>query len=159
MRKILLFLDEHLEEYIAFVFFSAMFFALLAQIILRYFFSIGIPWSDEVARFSFQWVIYLGISCAMKEGQHIKIDAVIGLWPEKLRNAVMIFSYIIFIGFGLYLVYGGYLYAARIFRQGSIGVAFQIPLFFVYAAIPIGYALTTIRASQIVYKEFRKLIS
>jgi TRAP-type C4-dicarboxylate transport system permease small subunit len=156
LYKILHFLDEHLEEYIAFALFTIMLFVLMAQILLRYTVGVGLPWSDEVARFSFQWVIYMGVSFAMKEGQHIKIDAVMGLWPEKLRSVVVIFSDVVIIGFGLYLVYGGYLYTAKIFRQGSMGVAFQIPLGLVYAAIPVGYALTSIRAFQGIYRECRR---
>jgi TRAP-type C4-dicarboxylate transport system permease small subunit len=156
LRKILHFLDEHIEEYVAFSLFAVMLFVLLAQILLRYTVAIGIPWSDEVARFSFQWVIYLGISLAMKEGQHIKIDAVMGLWPKKLRSAVIIFSDFIIVMFGFYLVYGGYFYVAKIFRQGSMGVAFQIPLGFVYLAIPVGYALTCIRAFQGICREYRR---
>lgn len=159
MRKILHFLDEHLEEYLAFILFTVMLFVLLAQVSLRYTVAVGLPWSDEVARFSFQWVIYLGISLAMKEGQHIKIDAVMGLWPERLKSVVMISSYLVIVVFGLYLVYGGYFYVEKIFRQGSMGVAFQIPLGFVYMAIPVGYALTCIRAFQRIYGEYRRLVS
>jgi TRAP-type C4-dicarboxylate transport system permease small subunit len=92
----------------------------------------------------------------MKEGQHIKINAVLNLWPKKLRSTLVIISDLAIVVFGLYLVYGGYFYAAKIFRQGSMGVAFQIPLGFVYLVIPTGYALTCIRAFQQIFSECRR---
>ncbi|GHS96658.1 hypothetical protein AGMMS50276_15380 [Synergistales bacterium] len=154
MRKILKFMDDHLEEYLAFALFTVMLSVLIVQVTLRYCFSKGLSWPEEMARYSFQWVIYLGISLAMKEDQHIRVDAILGLWPKKAREALCVISDLLLVGLAVYLVWGGSQYTLKIFRQGSFGTGFPIRLGFVYAAIPVGYALMCVRTCQKIYKSF-----
>ena len=158
MKKVLKLLDEHAEEYLAFAFFSMMLFALFVQVVLRYGFRTGTMWADETAKYSFQWLIYLGISLAMKRDQHIRIDAALSLWPKKLREAVKNISFVVMLVFGLYIAAAGVEYTVRVFKTDAIASMIHVRMGFVYLAIPVGFSLMCIRIAQRLYKEIREFI-
>lgn len=59
-----------------------------AQVALRYGFNSSLDWSDEVARLSFVWSIFLGIAMAVKTGSHIGIEVLVARLPATLRKGV-----------------------------------------------------------------------
>jgi TRAP-type C4-dicarboxylate transport system permease small subunit len=47
---------------------------MLIQVIYRYFLELPLPWSEEIARYVFVIVTYLGASIAISENSHIEIN-------------------------------------------------------------------------------------
>lgn len=80
---------------------GVLFFAVLllvnAQIVFRFVFSISVPWTEEVSRLLFVYVVYLGAAVAYHERSMITIDtlAVMGgsrlAWLRPLVAAVVLF--------------------------------------------------------------------
>lgn len=57
------------------------------QVVLRYVFNTGILGSDEMARFIFVFITWIGASLSVKEGEHIKITILSDLlWTEIWEN-------------------------------------------------------------------------
>jgi len=46
----------------------------LTNVLLRYLFEMGIPWSEEGARICFVWVVFLGIIIAARDKEHLIVD-------------------------------------------------------------------------------------
>ena len=55
------------------------------NVILRFFFNSGLVWSEELSRYVFVYVVYLGAIVAMKENSHLGVDTFIKNMPEKLK--------------------------------------------------------------------------
>src|SRR5512133_2491901 len=47
---------------------------MLIQVIYRYFLELPLPWTEEIARYVFVIVTYLGASIAVSENSHIEIN-------------------------------------------------------------------------------------
>ena len=62
------------------IFLGAMIFFTFMNVILRQF-GIGFPWSEEIARICFIYVMYLGAIVAAGERQHLMIDTLICKLP------------------------------------------------------------------------------
>ena len=62
------------------IFLGAMIFFTFMNVILRQF-GIGFPWSEEIARICFIYLIYLGAIIAARENQHLMIDTLICKLP------------------------------------------------------------------------------
>lgn len=67
------------------------------NVILRFFFNSGLVWSEEVSRYVFVYVIYLGAIVAMKENSHLGVDTFIKNAPEKLKWLLFVIGRIIII--------------------------------------------------------------
>ncbi|MCA8864327.1 MULTISPECIES: TRAP transporter small permease [unclassified Halomonas] len=59
------------------------------NVVLRYGFGSGIDVSDELSRFFFVWLIFLGAVAAMHRNMHIGFDLAIMLAPVPLRRAML----------------------------------------------------------------------
>ncbi|MCC8189927.1 MAG: TRAP transporter small permease [Planctomycetes bacterium] len=157
--KLLKFLDDKLEMTICIVLMSSMSVLLAVQVFFRYILKNSLSWSEELARYIFIWLIYLGISYGAKIMKHIRIDAALGLFPARLRPLVALIGDVIFLGFALYIAYSGWNMVQRQMRLGQTSPAMGIPMWLVYAAPMVGFGLTAIRQVQtIVYRvrEYRR---
>ena len=76
----------------------AMVVMVFGNVVLRYVFNSGITVSDEMSRYCFIWLTYLGAMVAMREGGHLGVDTLIkhlGIRGKKiclfLSEALMLF--------------------------------------------------------------------
>lgn len=77
-----------------------------SNVVLRYAFNSGITFTEELSRFLFLWLIFIGAIVAMKEGAHLGVDSLVTRVPRIWKiifmltsNALMLWiCYLFFIG-------------------------------------------------------------
>lgn len=157
MLKVLRFLDNNLEGIII-AFLIAMMSILVAfQVFMRYVMQNSLAWSEELARYCMIWMIYIGTSWAAKESSNIKVDVLNIVLSNKQRIYVTIFSNLVFLIFALLVVYYGYDACYRIARMGQKSPASQLPMWIVYVAVPLGFAMASLRLVQNTFYHVRRL--
>lgn len=102
-----------------------------SNVVLRYVFNSGITVSEELARFCFLWLIFIGSIVAMKERAHLGVDTLIVRLPRSgkilfvlVSNALMLWV--------CYLFFKGSL-KQTIVGWGTLKPATGIPMAFHYA--------------------------
>ncbi|WP_339226724.1 TRAP transporter small permease [Oceanobacillus sp. FSL K6-2867] len=152
--KVVRWLDEHFEEYIL-VFLSAFTVVIIfMQVVMRYVFDNSLTWSEELARYMFIWLIYIGVSYAVKKKRHLGVDAITMLFQEKGKLVIALIANFLFLIFAMVMTYFGLDIVLRVTRESA---ALQIPLAWVYAAPVVGMALTSIRLIQNMLLEVKQL--
>ena len=69
--------------------FVAMTLVIFLQVIFRYFLLQSLSWSEEVARYLFVWLTFLGASVVARSQSHITVESVVNaIKPESLRTGV-----------------------------------------------------------------------
>src|SRR5699024_11998103 len=71
-----------------------MFFIILLtflQVCLRYMFSHSFAWIEEVSRYLFVWIVFLGAAIAFDADSHIKIDVIENKLPKKIKRLIQCF--------------------------------------------------------------------
>ncbi|MFU0833367.1 MAG: TRAP transporter small permease protein [Oscillospiraceae bacterium] len=153
MKKVTKWLNEKLEVTLCICLMSIMTLAIFLQVIMRYVFNNSLSWSEELARYTFIWLIYLGISYGCQLMKHIKIDASLKLFPKKARKYIVIVGDICFLAFSIYVVITGGIYAAKTAASGDYSAAMHIPMVYINSAPCVGFALASIRQIQtIIYR-------
>ena len=148
--KVLKWLDANLEKYCCVVLMSLMTLIIFIQVVARYVFQNSLSWSEELARYLFIWLVYLGISYGCQMRKHIKIDAALGLFPKKIRKFVVIIGDLFFLAFAIYVAYTGLGYSLS---QTRVSSAMGIPFKYVYISTFVGLGLAAIRQIQtIIYR-------
>lgn len=66
-----------LMNYIIAVALSLMAIFVFGNVVLRYFFNSGLTWAEEVSRFLFIWLIFLGSILALKDNEHLGVDTLV----------------------------------------------------------------------------------
>ena len=88
MRDFLAMLRRALEgvvRWIVIVLMGIMTVLVSAQIVSRYVFNFPLGWTEEMARFSFVWVSFLGASALMQVREHINVTVFVEAFPPRLR--------------------------------------------------------------------------
>jgi TRAP-type C4-dicarboxylate transport system permease small subunit len=153
LKKVLKWLDNYLEMSICIILMSAMTLLVFVQVIMRYVFQNSLSWSEELARYLFIWLIYIGISYGCKIMKHIKIDAGLKLFPKKIRPLIVVLGDLLVLGFAIYIVITGYELILMQVRLHKVSPALQLPLQYVNAAPVAGFALAAVRQIQtIIYR-------
>ncbi len=113
-----------------------MLFIIFFQVITRYIFGHSFEWSEEIARFLFVWVVFLGSALIMGESGHLAVR----MLPDRLKDTTAGFVLEIFINFCSYIfillliIQGGKMTSTMTFQTAP---ALGISMSWVYCIIPI----------------------
>ncbi len=141
-------LDQYFEEVIVIILLGTMTFLVGLQVIMRYVMQDSLSWSEELARYVFIWMVNIGISYGVKKNRHISIDFLNTILPEKKAAILSIVADILFIVFSCYMIFYGGEVVRRIGITGQSTPALEIPMKYVYCALPVGFFLVSIRLIQ-----------
>jgi TRAP-type C4-dicarboxylate transport system permease small subunit len=109
------------------------------QVLLRYVFNSPVAWIEEISRYLFVWIVFLGSAVAFRSGTHIKVDIFEGLggpasaWLATVR--VIVTSGALGI-----LVWSGLLVTWRNRSTASYTLP-DFPAVLFYAAVPVASLL------------------
>lgn len=71
---------------------AGMVIMVFGNVVLRYGFNSGIDVSEELSRYLFVWLTYIGAVVVMRENGHLGVDTVIGKLSDKGRLVCMVIS-------------------------------------------------------------------
>lgn len=134
---------NHLEEIIVVAMFVAMVLVIFVQVIMR---KAGnsLSWSEELGKFLFVWISWLGISIGQREGEHIKITMLVDRLPFRVAQIANIISDIIVIGICAVTFYYGV--TLVISQQSTPYAGIKISTSWGYLAVVIGCGLMILRS-------------
>jgi TRAP-type C4-dicarboxylate transport system permease small subunit len=155
--KLIKLIDDKIEIGICVVLMTLMAIIIFIQVFMRYVMSNSLVWSEELARYLFVWLIYIGISYGAKTMKHIKIEASLGLFPDKIKPFIVIIGDMLFLGFSLFISFTAFGIVQKQIGIGQTSPAMHLPMWIVYAAPMIGFALTSIRQVQTIMYRVHKL--
>jgi TRAP-type C4-dicarboxylate transport system permease small subunit len=119
-----------------------VFLTVFTQVLMRYLFSWPNPWSEELSRFCFIWLSMLGAALAVERRSHFGFDQAVKRlppqwhrWARRVATSAVAAVSLLLIGSGLALVQ---------LTAGQHSPALDVPLSWVYAAVPISGLLMLI---------------
>ena len=133
------------------VFLALMSIIIVLQVFFRYVLNNSLSWSEELARYLFIWMIYVGISYGVKLDKHICVDAVYTFMPKGIKRGYAIVAYVLFLIFAVAIIYYGILVVGMQITSGQVSPAMGLPMQYVYVAPVVGMILTVIRLVQKIY--------
>lgn len=110
----------------------AMSLFVLVNVILRYGFHSGIPFSVEVSRLIFVWIVFVGAVAAMAEGSHLSVFLLAGLAKGKTAFVLSVSTQAVML-WCCYLIGRGS-YALAIINWNNKSPISGIPVAFLYGA-------------------------
>ena len=102
-----------LIEILIAAFLAVMVVMVFGNVVLRYAFNSGIIASEEVSRWLFLWVTFLGAIVALKEHGHLGTDALISRLPVLGKKICLVLGHLLML-YATWLVFAGALAQARI---------------------------------------------
>ena len=121
------------------------------QVFFRYVLNNSLSWSEELAKYLFVWMTFLGAALCLRDKAHIGVDYFVSLLPGHFRHAVERFNLLVITVFSGVVAVTGFAWVVRI--RGTETPALGWPLNTVfYGALPVGSVL-------MVFYGIRRLLS
>jgi len=108
-------------------------------------FGSPVLWAIDIAMLLFIWCAFLGADAALRAHQHIIIDIIVRLFPQRVQRVLLITHWTIMVAFLLTLVgLGTQLTLLNVQRpMGDTDISYA----YVTAAVPVGALLMAITAA------------
>ena len=88
---------------------ALMFLTTFYQILARDIFVISSMWTEELARFLFVWIVFLGAATLIEGNEHIRISILIDRLPLAVSRMIRVVSNLLILAFGVVFVWSAYL--------------------------------------------------
>lgn len=112
---------------------------IFVQVIFRYILQNSISWSEELTRYMMIWAVFLASGYVLSKGGHANIDLLVSRFSPTMRTIVEKGALLLIMAFSCLIIRYGFVLMR--FGKRQISSALEIPMNFVYLAIPIGGAL------------------
>ncbi len=129
MDKLSRALEKTLNVIMAFAL-ALMVVLVFGNVVLRYFFNSGITWSEEMSRYLFIWLTFLGAIGAFQNKEHLGVDMLIKRLPRKAKKVTLIVSDLLVLFVLILLLDGSW--KMTLINLESKAPATGMPLAFVY---------------------------
>ena len=146
---------DRLEVALCVALFAAMIVAVTLQIIFRHI-GLAVAWTDELSRYLFVWLIYIGSIKAVRERKHLKVDILSLLVKERGNYVFHLIDHISSIIFWVIMSYFMWSVVYRYIGKPQFSPALKINMAIMYAAPLVCGILTVVRSLQNIVRETRE---
>lgn len=129
-------------EVICIALLAAIVTTICVSVFTRFVIFYPLNFADALAKYLMQWMAFLGVGLAIRNGEHILVDMFTSSLQTKYRLNLYVFTNILLIGLFATITYFGIIYALSGWKSQDIfvfGVSMAVP----YFSVPVGasYAL------------------
>lgn len=125
---------ERLYRWLLIILCVVMFVVVGFNVFSRYVLNSSLGWADELARFIFIWVSFLGAVVAYQKNEHVGLDFVVNrVTSIKTRQVIRLVGELLVLLVLLCLVYYGWIVAMS---ATNVSPALYIPMWIVYIIVP-----------------------
>ena len=144
------------ELYLGSIFISITTVVVIMNVFTRYFLKFTYFWAEEIAVGCFVWTIFLGTAAAYREKGLIGVEAIVVLLPEKIRNIVEFFTYILLTILSGLMCLFSFTYVST---SSKITAALELSYGYINFAIVLSFALMTLYSLIFTVQSFKKAFS
>jgi TRAP-type C4-dicarboxylate transport system permease small subunit len=154
--------DDNFEPIVLSLTMGLMAVLIFLQVVMRYVFESSLVWSEELIRWLFIWMIWVGVAYAFKTGEHMRIEAFVDILPKAVRQRLETILKAVMIVFLLRITWLGIEQTTSpiIVRQSSVVLYWpftdqKVGMMWLYATLPFGALLSVWRLAQSLWASTR----
>ena len=146
-------LDRNIERWALLLFYLILVATMTIEVIRRELFAYSSIWGEEIVRYSFIYLCWIGAAAAVRERAHIRIDVVLNYLPPRGKALIYIFGDLVTLvlaGLALWLAFETLEISMRF---GSVSHGLRISMVWFLLAVPIGFSLMIFRLLQCLWRD------
>ncbi len=139
------------EFYFITVLFSLLITVCFLQVLFRLVLNLPLAWTEELSRYIFIILVYLGASVAAKENKHVRIELIDNIVNPKVKR-ILDFIVKLLCAFSCLLIsFNIKNLIINSFRANQLSAALRLPMAFLYLLVGGMFLLIAIRFLQNAY--------
>ena len=152
-------LDENGERWLLLVFYCTIVAVVAVEVLRRFVLSYSSLWGEEVARYGFIYLAWVGASAAIRDRSHIRIDVLVQSLPPRPRAALNIFADLCTLLLALICLYWSIVPVTTSIEFGSVTQGLRVSNAWFLVAVPLGFALMVLRLGQNLKRDVGDLVA
>lgn len=153
LRKI----DRNAERWALLVFYVVLVMTMAIEVLRRELFSYSSIWGEEIVRYSFIYLAWIGAAAAVRERAHIRIDVVMHYLGPRPKALLYIFGDLVMFGVALIALYWSFETVLVSSKFGSVSHGLRVSMVWFLMAVPLGFSLMILRLFQSFLRDLRSL--
>ena len=126
---------------------------IITEVFCRFALNKSLFWANEAATYLFIYSVFFGCSVALSRGELMGIAELRDKLPAAAARALSIVSSLLILGFAVIACTASYALLSHAFKRGSQSPALEIPMYWIYLPLPVGFALMAIFALNLVGRD------
>lgn len=150
-------LDRNAEKWALLVFYSMLVITMAVEVLRREVFSYSSIWGEEIVRYSFIYLAWIGAAAAVKERAHIRIDVLMHYISPRLKTLLYIFGDLVMLAVAVGALIWSFESVMVSWEFGSVSHGLRVSLVWFLMAVPVGFSLMIVRLFQSISRDLRSL--
>lgn len=148
MSKLYKAIDQNAERWLLLVFYVMLVGTMFIEVVRREVFAYSSIWGEEIVRYSFIYLAWIGAAAAVKERGHIRIDVLMHYVPQTGKSLLYIFGDLVMFVVALIALYWSFETVHVSWKFSSVTHGLRISQVYFLMAVPFGFALVIFRLVQ-----------
>lgn len=150
-------LNDNAERWLLLVFYVILVVAMSVEVMRREVFSYSSIWGEEIVRYSFIYLAWIGAASAVRERAHIRIDVIMHYLGPRTKALLYMFGDIVMFLVACVALYWSFETVAVSWKFGSVTDGLRISKVWFLFAVPFGFSLVVLRLIQSFIRDFHSL--
>lgn len=157
MSRVLQAFDQNVERWLLLVFYVMLVLTMFIEVVRREVFAYSSIWGEEIVRYSFIYLAWIGAAAAVKERGHIRIDVLMEYVRPRTKALLYILGDLVMAGVALVAFYWSFETVLVSAKFGSVTHGLRISQVWFLMAVPFGFSLVLFRLAQSFLRDIRDL--
>lgn len=150
-------LDKNAERWLLLVFYVMLVITMAIEVLRREVFAFSSIWGEEIVRYSFIYLAWIGAAAAVKERAHIRIDVIMHYLSPTVKTIFYIFGDLVMFAVAIVALYYSFETVHVSAKFGSVTDGLRISKVWFLMAVPVGFGLMIWRLLQSLYRDINAL--
>jgi TRAP-type C4-dicarboxylate transport system permease small subunit len=152
-------IEANLERWALLVFYTMLVVTMAVEVIRRELFAYSSIWGEEIVRYAFIYLAWIGAAAAVRERAHIRIDVLFHYVPERLKALLYIFGDLVMMAVAVFALYWSFEMVSVAWRFQSVSHGLRVPMVWFLMAVPVGFGLMMFRLLQSLRRDVADLFA
>ena len=150
-------LDDNAERWMLLGFYGMIVATIVVEVVRRFVLSYSSIWGEEIARYAFIYLAWVGASIAVKDRAHIRIDVILHYLSVRAKALVYLLGDFCMLALAVLALYTSVEALEASLQFGSVTHGLRISLAWFLFAVPLGFTLMIYRLCQSIWRDFGDL--
>ncbi len=150
-------LNRNAERWALLVFYTMLVATMFIDVLRREILAYSSIWGEEIVRYSFIYLAWIGAAAAVRERGHIRIDVILQYVGRRMKALLYIFGDLVMFAVAIVAFYWSLETVLVSAKFGSVTHGLRISQVWFLSAVPIGFALVMFRLVQSFLRDLSSL--
>ncbi|MFT6967962.1 MAG: TRAP-type C4-dicarboxylate transport system permease small subunit [Cellvibrionaceae bacterium] len=157
MNSILKRINEDGERWLLLIFYTTIVATIAVEVVRRFGLSYSSVWGEEIARYAFIYLAWIGASAAVKRRAHIRIDILLHYVSPRWKAGLYLFGDLMTLLLAVIIIFYSVESVLVSIKFGSVTDGLRISQAWFLAAVPLGFSMMGLRLIQSILRDIDDL--